>query len=134
MTKWLEVRKDNLLKLLEANFEKDTYYVIYKDAVKKPGRGVNNRKNIMLTYTCSKLLCMISRSDKADKIRHFYMDLEKLMITYRENIVRDLNQQLMIKASNKKIIEDNSNTALIYCLRIDDPNELDISDTQCWKP
>lgn len=107
---WLDVRKDNLLKLLEANFEKDTDYIIFKNLEKKLGRGVNNRKNVMLTYTCSKLLSMISRSEKANMIRRFYLDLEKLLITYRENIVNDLNNQLKIRASNKNITDKNSNT------------------------
>ena len=40
----------------------------------------------MLTYTCAKMLCMISRTPKANIIRKFYIDLEKLIITYKDSI------------------------------------------------
>ena len=37
---------------------------------------------------------MISKSEKASLIRNYYIDLEKLIITYKDNIVNDLNNQL----------------------------------------
>lgn len=52
--------------------------------------GNSNRKHVMLTYTCAKLLTMISKFDKIDMIRKFYIDLEKLIITYKDNIIWDL--------------------------------------------
>ena len=63
---------------------------------KGTGKGGNNTKVILLTYTCAKLLCMISKTPKADVIRKFYIDLEKLIITYKDSIVEDLNNQLGI--------------------------------------
>jgi phage anti-repressor protein len=58
---------------------------------------------------------MISKSEKASLIRNYYIDLEKLIITYKDNIVNDLNSQLGIKTQNKKIIDENSKAGLIYC-------------------
>lgn len=57
---------------------------------------------MFLTYNCDKLLCMISKCKKANLIRNFYIELEKLIITYKDNIVNDLNNQLGINNSNKK--------------------------------
>jgi len=48
----------------------------------------------MLTYTCAKLLCMISKCEKASLIRNYYIELEKLLIKYKDNIVESLNRQL----------------------------------------
>lgn len=62
---------------------------------------------------------MISKCEKASLIRNFYIELEKLIITYKDNIVNDLNNQLEINNSNKKIIESNSKEGLIYVLKVD---------------
>ena len=42
-------------------------------------------KIVLLTYTCAKLLCMISKSEKASIIRNYYIELKKLLITYKDN-------------------------------------------------
>jgi hypothetical protein len=90
----------------------------------------------MLRYTCAKELCMISRTQKSSVIRKFYIDIEKLLITYKESIVRDINNQLGIKESNKKIIEQNKNKGLIYVLKLnkstykdDEPIEVKIGSS-----
>ena len=121
ISKWLELRKDNLKVLLVSNFIEDQDYIILEKP-KGKGRGIgsNNVKPIYLTYTCAKLLCMISRSEKAALIRNYYIDLEKLLIKYKEEIVDSLNQQLGIKENNKKVIEKNKQSGLIYILKVDD--------------
>jgi phage anti-repressor protein/predicted GIY-YIG superfamily endonuclease len=116
---WLNVRKDDLKRLLISNFNKNVDYTEKKVSGLK-GTGVNNRIDVLLTYTCSKLLCMISKSEKASIIRNFYIELEKLIITYKDNIVNDLNKQLGIQQDNKEIIKKNDNTGLIYILKVED--------------
>ena len=55
-----------------------------------------------------------------NKIRNFYIELEKLLIKYKDNIVNDLNNQIGIKTSNKDIIESNNKEGLIYVLKVSD--------------
>src|SRR6056300_916714 len=62
---WLEVQKGHLKTLLESNFVKNQDYIETKPDVKLPGRGTNNIKILMITYTCAKLLCMILKCEKA---------------------------------------------------------------------
>ena len=119
VAKWLDVRKDVLKKLLISNFIKNTDYNEIKESGKK-GRGVNNTIHVLLTYNCAKLLCMISKCEKASIIRNFYIELEKLLIKYKDNIVNDLNNQIGIKTSNKDIIESNNKEGLIYVLKVSD--------------
>ena len=57
---WLNVRKDHLKTLLKSNFIINRDYIEAKETGKK-GRGINNTIRV-LTYNCSKLLCMISKS------------------------------------------------------------------------
>ena len=116
---WLNVRKDVLKKLLLSNFIINRDYIEEKETNKK-GKGNNNTIHVLLTFNCSKLLCMISKSEKASLIRNYYIDLEKLIITYKDNIVNDLNNQLGIQTNNKKIIENNNKEGLIYILKVDD--------------
>ena len=118
---WLETRKDHLKELLESNFDENDDYIILDKSSNGKGMGIgkNNRKPIMLRYICAKELCMISRSPKSSVIRKFYIDLEKLLITYKDSIVNDLNEQLGIKDINKKIIEKNKNKGMIYVLKLE---------------
>jgi hypothetical protein len=63
---------------------------------------------------------MISKCEKANLIRNYYIELEKLLIKYKDEIVKSLNDQLGIKQNNKQIIEDNKQTGLIYILKVDE--------------
>ena len=127
VSNWLNVRKDHLKTLLVSNFIKNTDYIEQKVSGQK-GTGTNNRIDVLLTYTCSKLLCMISKSEKASIIRNFYIELEKLIITYKDNIVNDLNTQLGIQVNNKKLIKENSGEGLLYILKVED-DTFKIGDT-----
>ena len=121
ISNWLEIRKENLKRLLEDNFEEDEDYIIEEKITGTgKGKGGNNIKNVMLNYTTSKLLCMLSRTKKADSIRRFYVELEKLLISYKDNIVNDINNQLGIKTENRNIIERSKEKGLIYILKLDD--------------
>ena len=51
---WLDLRKDNLKRLLESNFELNQDYIEQKKTIKGNGRGASNIKHVLLTYTCSK--------------------------------------------------------------------------------
>jgi hypothetical protein len=124
VAKWLNVRKDNLKKLLKTHFILGTDYIEKK--IKKIGQGIgsNNIKHVLLTYECAKSLCMLSKSEKSSMIRKYYIDIEKLLIKHKDDIMSSLYQQLGIKQSNKKIIEQNKDTALIYILKTEnDTNE-----------
>ena len=114
ISNWLNVRKDVLKKLLLSNFIINRDYIQEKENGKK-GRGINNTIHVLLTYNCSKLLCMISKSEKASLIRNYYIDLEKLIITYKDNIVNYLNNQLGIRTKNKKFKFNKSyNDIILY--------------------
>ena len=71
-----------LKKLLISNFIKNTDYNEIKESGKK-GRGINNTIHVLLTYNCAKLLCMISKCEKANLIRNYYIELEKIVYCYQ---------------------------------------------------
>jgi superfamily II DNA or RNA helicase/phage anti-repressor protein len=80
VAKWLNVRKENLKKLLKTHFILGTDYSEKK--IKQLGQGIgsNNIKHVLLTYECAKSLCMLSKSEKSYMIRKYYIDIEKLLI------------------------------------------------------
>ncbi len=63
---------------------------------------------------------MLSKTKKADIFRRFYVELEKILILYKDSIVNDLNNQLGIKNNNRNIIEKTKEKGLIYILKLDD--------------
>ena len=103
---WLEIKKEHLKDLLVSNFNEDEDYIIEKNKPNGKGIGIgkNNTKVVMLTYTCAKMLCMISRTPKANIIRKFYIDLEKLINNYKNYIIEGLQNTIDILENNQKEI------------------------------
>ena len=99
---WLENKKYHLMRLVESNFIENKDYIIESTKTNGigKGKGGNNTKIILLTYTCAKLLCMISRSPKADIIRKYFINFEKLIINYKDSIVKNLNDKLISSIIN----------------------------------
>lgn len=81
----LNVRKDHLKKLLTSNFVKNTDYMEKKESGLK-GRGLNNKISVLLNFNTVKILCMIAKCEKANLIRKFFVEFDKLIINYKENI------------------------------------------------
>lgn len=118
ISNWLEARKDHLKRLLVSNFTKDVDYIEMRR--KGTGRGKSNCVHVILSYECAKLLCMISKCEKATMVRNYYIELEKLIIAYKDNIVNDLNNQLGINDANRQVIHENNGIGTIYVLKVDD--------------
>jgi phage anti-repressor protein len=114
IAKWLDIKKEKLRELLTNNFMEHIDYIMDK----------KNINNLVLSPKCCKLLCMMSESEKANLIRTYYIDLEKLLVKYKEEIVNDLDKQMNIKKnSNKKLFENDpqeDDKGLIYILKVRD--------------
>ena len=114
IAKWLDIKEEKLKELLTNNFIKEIDYIMDK----------NNYNNLVLSPKCCKLLCMMSESKKANLIRTYHIDLEKLIVKYKEEIVNDLDKQMNIKKnSNKELFENDpqeDDKGLIYILKVRD--------------
>jgi len=108
IAKWLDIKEEKLKKLLINNFKEHIDYIIDK----------KNINNLVLSPKCSKLLCMMSESKKANLIRTYHTDLEKLIVKYKEEIVNDLDKQMNIKNNSKEMFENDK--GLIYILKVKD--------------
>ena len=65
------------------------------------------------------MLCMISRSPKSQQVREYYIEIEKHLFKYRDEIIQNLHDQIGIKNNNKQIINENKNNPIIYVLKVD---------------
>lgn len=108
IAKWLDIKEEKLKELLTNNFIKEIDYIMDK----------NNYNNLVLSPKCCKLLCMMSGSKKANLIRTYYTDLEKLIVKYKEEIVNDLDKQMNIKKNSKEMTKNDK--GLIYILKVGD--------------
>jgi hypothetical protein len=108
IAKWLDIKEEKLRELLANNFKEHIDYIMDK----------KNFNNLVLSPKCSKLLCMMSESKKANLIQTYHADLEKLIVKYKEEIVNDLDKQMNIKNSSNEMFENEK--GLIYILKVRD--------------
>lgn len=112
---WLKMRKDNLKKTLVSSYIKNIDYKIKKIKSTTAGKP---REEIMITADCCKRLCMLSRTKKAEEVRTYFIEIEKLMNKYKDYIIEALNKKINILENNQKPIQDNKN-GVIYVLKTD---------------
>jgi len=105
---WLEARKDHLKDTLIESYSKDLDFKILKITL-PPKREIDvnkkkfyNKETILLTSDCFKMLCMRSKTKKANEIRQYYIELEKLMDKYKDIIVEGLNKKIKILENDLK--------------------------------
>lgn len=103
ITKWLNVRKDHLKRLLIKHFEEKMDYTITTIKQNNTVRsGANYVEKIMLTPDCFKELCMVSQTAKAKDVRRFYLSIEKLIRKYHQYIEEKLAKKINILETNQK--------------------------------
>jgi len=101
LSKWLDVRKSCLIKTLRKS------YIVGEDFIeeKRPKtdkhykNGGNRNIQVMLTANCMKRLCMRSRSEKAETARTYFIEIDKFILHYSDEIVNGL--MMNIKALQK---------------------------------
>jgi phage anti-repressor protein len=103
VVKWLSVIKVNLKRLLVSKFENKYDYLITKEKVmNKNNQGANYIENIMITPNCFKELCMISQTPKAKEVRKYFLEVERLIKKYNEDIKFALLKQIGLLKTNQK--------------------------------
>ena len=100
---WLESLKANLKKTLIKSYVKDVDFIIIKPSIiPKYDRYVHNKKHIIITSDTFKMLCMRSKTEKADKVRQYYLTLEKMIDDYKEIIIDNLNTKINVLENDLK--------------------------------
>lgn len=118
-SKWLRVKKFNLMKTLRASYTEGRDFAVGKPHEASKGRGRNTRKLVLLTPDCFKMLCMQSRSPQADRVRTYFLAVEKTLIRYREEITESLQRRVEQLERNQKPARANraAQGGLIYVIQ-----------------
>ena len=109
------MRKDNLKKTLIASYIKNIDYKIKKIKSNIPGKP---KEEILITSDCCKRLCMLSKTQKAEEVRTYFIEIEKLVNKYKNYIIEALNKKIDILENNQKPISDTK-SGIIYILKTD---------------
>jgi hypothetical protein len=112
---WLDAKKGNLKDTLIKNYLNKFDYIIISsllvdqkqntslrvnpDQTKKGGQ---NKETVLLTTECFKMLCMRSNTKKANKVRQYYIALEKLIDEYKDNLITHQTKKIEILENDLK--------------------------------
>lgn len=100
---WLDVIKGNLVAVLKREFDDGDGYIT-TTKIKKRSTGATTYNEILLTPDCFKMLCMISSSNNAKLVRHYFLEMEKIVKKYykEQNTTKDKEiEQLKINQRPK---------------------------------
>jgi hypothetical protein len=115
LVNWLQMRKDNLKKTLIDSYIKNVDYKIKKIKSNTAGKP---KEEILITADCCKRLCMLSKTNKAEEVRTYFIEIEKLMNKYKNYIIESLDKKIGILENNQKPIPNDKN-GIIYVLKTD---------------
>lgn len=91
----LELKETKLRKILNKNYSVNTDYI----SIKNPSKDDN--KIVLLTQDCFKMICLGAKSKKADMIRDYYLEVEKIVSKLANSMSGGGKKKYII--DNKKI-------------------------------
>ena len=88
---WLKTQKKHIKKTLLESYQKNIDYTISKNNPDGKGRP---SEEIMLTPSCFKRLSMMSRTEKAEEVRTYFIQIEAHLDKYKNHIINALNKKI----------------------------------------
>lgn len=114
VSKWLDTRKRKLKETLVKSYNKNIDYILQKEKTGKISK--TNKEIILLTPDCFKRMCLLSRTKKAEEVRTYYLELEKLLNNYKDYIIEGLQKTVKILENNQKEVPKNIK-GVVYILK-----------------
>jgi hypothetical protein len=117
ISKWFDIRKDNIKNTLNESYTKGIDYKI----IKGESNGMKGKpsETILLTPKCFKLMAMQSRTKKAYEVREYYYELEQVIDQYKEYIIKGLEEKILTLENNQKP-KINPSKGVIYIIQTPD--------------
>jgi len=112
--KWLDTHKRNIKKTLNESYQLDIDYKI--KILKSKGKG-RPEEEIMLTPNCFKRLGMMSRTEKAEEVRNYFIALEEHLDKYKGYIISALNKKVEKYEKELKPTPEITSNKVIYVLK-----------------
>jgi phage anti-repressor protein len=114
IAKWINTRKRKLKETLVNTYTKNIDYKVTKEKEGKISKS--NKEIIMLTPECFKRLCLLSKTNKAEEVRTYFLELEKLIGHYKNYIIEGLKKTIQILENNTKEVSQKIK-GTVYIIR-----------------
>jgi len=117
VSKWLNIRKDNLLATLKESYRKNIDYTVKKMPSKDKS---NNYIRVLITPDCFKRLCMRSRSKKSEDVRTYFIQLESMLFKYFEKMIEGMDadiKRLENELNPNKMKKNENSRGYLYVLK-----------------
>ena len=115
VAKWLNCKKFTINETIRNTYQINIDYKITKIInQKQTGRP---REEIMITPNCFKRLCMMSRTEKAEEVRSYFIALEDHINKYKGYIIEGLNKKVAKYETELKPTEIQNTSGSIYVLK-----------------
>lgn len=114
VSKWLNILRGNIKKTLSETYRKNIDYKISLSKNISVGRPL---ETIYLTPDCFKRICMLTKSSKGEEVRSYYIQLEKHIDKYKDNIINDLRNRVKVLERNMNPIEISKDEGVVYVLK-----------------
>jgi phage anti-repressor protein len=115
VAKWLNCKKFTLNDTIKNTYQINIDYKISKSINQKStGRP---REEVMITPNCFKRLCMMSRTEKAEEVRSYFIALEDHINKYKGYIIEGLNKKVAKYETELKPQEIQNESGSIYVLK-----------------
>ena len=122
------VKKFNALRLLQKLFTEEKDFITQKNLLLREERvqhGGQNKETILMSVQTFKMLCFQANTEKAKRVRGYYIKMEKVMQKYIEKLMIDTKAKLEDDLKTKQLkmdeIEENAawerHNALIHAYR-----------------
>jgi phage anti-repressor protein len=111
---WLNIssRKD-FHDTIKRSYKNNIDYIITKPNNK--GIGKNNEKIYMLTPDCAKMILQSTKSKKGNEVRHYFIEIEKMLYKYKDFIINNLSNELnLVKNNQKPKLNNKKNKIYIF--------------------
>ena len=98
IAKWLDIKKGDLTDTIKTYYIENVDYKVVRHNPKnqKKSKKIGKRPtvNIYITTNCFKSLCMRSETPKAEEVRKYYLELEKLVDEYKDYIIKTQEEKI----------------------------------------
>jgi CRISPR/Cas system-associated protein Cas7 (RAMP superfamily) len=69
----------------------------------------------MLTPDCAKLILQSTKSKKGNEVRHYFIEIEKMLYKYKDLIIKNLSNELkLVKNNQKSKLDTKKNKIYIF--------------------
>jgi phage anti-repressor protein len=125
LIKWLNIKqRENFINTIENSYILDKDYII--EYPNKNTKGGGNKKIYYLTTKAAKKYCLMTKSDKGNEVRNYFINIEEVLYKFKDYIIKGLYDKIKKLENNQKPFI-NPKKGIIYVFKAMDNKNDDIT-------